>query len=201
MAQNFGGTEVIKRELHDFVNLGLSYYSDRDHTYLGLISSRVAFQVLCFCLEITLDEDVNLKSPQSPFKIQRTYINLFISTVFYMAEESQQIRQILNSSLYFTLLWGKSHKSEVWKTAGHHLFAILVTIITEILKSERLFCLFDELTKGFLVLVCPCCMLFSLNHILVLAHIASRFPRNCEWIFFFHMGNIISACQGSLHSP
>lgn len=95
-----------------------------DHTYIGLISSRVAFQVLCFCLEITLDEDVNLKSPQSAFKIQRTYINLFISTVFYMVWVSQQIRQILNSSLYFTLLWGKSHKSEAWKTAGHQLFAI-----------------------------------------------------------------------------
>lgn len=58
------------------------------HTHIGLISSRVAFQVLCFCLEITLDQYVNLKPPQSAFKIQRTYLNLFmyfISILLYMA--------------------------------------------------------------------------------------------------------------------
>lgn len=48
------------------------------HRYIGLISSRVAFQVLCFCLEMTLEEDVNLKSLQSAYKIQRAYINLFM---------------------------------------------------------------------------------------------------------------------------
>lgn len=72
---------------------------------MGLTSSRVAFQVLCFCLEMALDEDVNLKSPQSAFKISKIYS--CISTPFYFTwhRYPRQIRQILNSSLYFPLLW------------------------------------------------------------------------------------------------
>lgn len=76
---------------------------------------------------------------------------------------------------------------------------ILVTIITEILKSERLFCLFVEPTKGFSVSVCTRCTLFALSHVYVLAQTASRFPRNYEWMFA-HMGNITSDCQVILHS-
>lgn len=76
---------------------------------------------------------------------------------------------------------------------------ILVTIITETLKSEKVFYLFVELTKGFSVSVCTCCTLFTLSHIHVLAQTAPRFPKNYEWMFV-HMGNIISACQVALHS-
>lgn len=76
---------------------------------------------------------------------------------------------------------------------------ILVTVITEILKSKRFFCLFVEPTKGFLVSVCTRCMLFALSHVHVLAQTSPRSPRNYEWMFA-HMGNIISACQVALHS-
>lgn len=46
------------------------------HTKISLISSRVASQALCFCLEMVLDGDVNPQSSQSAFKIHKP-INAF----------------------------------------------------------------------------------------------------------------------------